>query len=153
MSTQTTCVFCEIIAGRIPSSKVHEDAGTVAFMDANPLSPGHCLVVPKECATNLAESSPEALTAAIRVVQRMVKVVNAILQPDGVTVFQANGTGSGQQVFHTHFHIIPRHAGDGLHEGFRVRPELKDSVRAFGEKIRGGIALSNSSPTPARGGD
>ena len=142
MSTRTTCVFCEIIAGRIPSCKVHEDADTVAFMDVNPLNPGHCLVVPKACAANLAESSPEALTAAIQVVQRMVRVVNAVLRPDGVTVFQANGKGSGQQVFHTHFHVIPRHAGDGLHDGFRVRPELKDGVRAMGETIRDSIAGS-----------
>jgi len=152
MPTQTTCVFCEIIAGRIPCFKLHEDAETIAFMDVNPVSPGHCLVVPKECAANLVESSSDALIATIRVVQRMVKVVDAVLQPDGVSVFQANGKGSGQQVFHTHFHVIPRHTGDGLHDGFRVKPELKDSVRAFGEKIRDGIALSNSSPTSARGG-
>jgi histidine triad (HIT) family protein len=146
------CVFCEIIAGRIPCFKLYEDSDALAFMDVNPVSPGHCLVVPKECAANLMGSSPKALVAAIHVVQRMVKVVNAVLQPDGVTVFQANGKGSGQQVFHTHFHVIPRHIGDGLHDGFRVKPELKDSVRAFGEKIRDGVTLLNASPAPARSG-
>ncbi len=144
MSTPTTCLFCEIIAGRIPSFKVHEDADTVAFMDINPVSPGHCLVVPKEHAADLMSSSARALAAAILAVQRLGQVVHAVLQPDGVSVFQANGESSGQQVFHTHFHVIPRHTGDGLHDGFRRRPELKDAVPVIGEKIRDRIACLGS---------
>lgn len=140
MPTPTTCLFCEIIAGRIPCIKLHEDADTIAFMDINPVSPGHCLVVPKEHAADLMGSSTGALAGAIWAVQRLVRVVHSVLQPDGVSVFQANGEGSGQQVFHTHFHVIPRRMGDGLHDGFRRRPELKDAVPAIGEKIRQGFA-------------
>jgi histidine triad (HIT) family protein len=132
-------LFCEIIAGRIPCFKLNEDADTVAFMDINPVSPGHCLVVPKEHAADLMGSSTKALAAAIWAVQRLVRVVHGVLRPDGVSVFQANGEGSGQQVFHTHFHVIPRLTGDGLHDGFRRRPELKDAVPVIGEKIRDAV--------------
>ena len=113
-------IFARLIRGEIPSARIAEDADTLAFMDAFPQSPGHCLVVSKTSrARNLLEVEPEALTAVMTQVQRLTRAVSAALEPDGVIVTQYNGAPAGQTVFHLHVHVIPvwndrqlgRHAG------------------------------------------
>lgn len=101
-------LFARLIGGEIPSAKIAEDAETLAFMDAFPQSPGHCLVVSKTSrARNLLEVEPEALAAVMAQVQRVARAVAAALTPDGVIVSQFNGAPAGQTVFHLHVHIIP----------------------------------------------
>jgi histidine triad (HIT) family protein len=107
-------IFAKILRGEIPSARVFEDEHVYAFMDAFPQVRGHVLVIPKHSeARNLLEEEPEKLSSLILGVQRVARAVRAALEPDGVFVMQINGAPAGQSVFHLHFHVIPRWAGDG----------------------------------------
>ena len=107
-------IFGKILRGEIPSARVFEDEHVYAFMDAFPQARGHILVIPKHSvARNLLEEEPEKLSNLILGVQRIARAVRAALNPDGVFVMQLNGQPAGQTVFHLHFHVIPRWAGDG----------------------------------------
>ena len=107
-------IFAKILRGETPSARVFEDDHVYAFMDAFPLAKGHTLVIPKHStARNLLEEEPETLASLILGVQRIARAVRAALNPDGVLVFQTNGAPAGQTVFHLHFHVLPRWAGDG----------------------------------------
>lgn len=119
MSNDPTCIFCKILRGEIGSVKIHEDQDTLSFMDVMPQSPGHCLVIPKCHTANIHEISPDEAAVLIRATQRLANAVRNALQPDGIGMYQFNGSAAGQTVFHLHFHVIPRHAGAEL--GFHAR--------------------------------
>ncbi|HLD83935.1 MAG TPA: HIT family protein [archaeon] len=108
------CLFCGIIAGKIPSKKVYEDASCVAFLDINPANPGHALVVPKIHAENLFDADDESLKAAIVAVKKVATMVKDRTGCQGVNVVQNNGKAAGQIVSHVHFHVIPRNTGDSV---------------------------------------
>lgn len=108
-------VFAKIIRGELPAAKVYEDAHVLAFMDVFPQARGHTLVVSKKSrARNLLDVEPEVLAHMIGDVQRVAKAMRAALKPDGIVVTQFNGSDAGQTVFHLHFHLIPRYAGQPL---------------------------------------
>ena len=108
-------VFAKIIRGEIPSVKVWEDAEVLAFMDVFPQAEGHVLVVSKtSAARNLLDVEPGVLATLTAAVQRTAMAVTRALEPDGLSIMQFNGEAGGQTVFHLHFHIIPRKAGQGL---------------------------------------
>ena len=104
-----TCVFCEIIAGRIPCDKVAEDGTTLAFMDIDPGADGQLLVIPKQHTTDLLSISPEDLTATTLVAQRIAKAMYTQLGAEGVNLLNCCGTAGWQTVFHFHLHVIPRY--------------------------------------------
>lgn len=106
------CIFCRIIAGEIPSHTVYEDDDALAFLDINPATRGHTLVIPKQHAPDIFGISPETLSAVTRAAQRVAQNMRSTLQPDGVNVLQNNGPAAGQVVFHYHVHLIPRWDGD-----------------------------------------
>lgn len=108
------CLFCKIIRGEIPSAKVYEDEYVYAFLDIAPSFPGHCLVVPKNHCRNILEIAPGEMEHIAKAVQKIAPAVLKAAGADGFNVIQNNGESAGQTVFHTHFHIIPRKAGDGL---------------------------------------
>lgn len=121
-------IFSKIVAGEIPCWKVYEDEQVLAFLDIGPLSPGHTLVIPKQAYATL-DTLPEELSAAIGRV--LPKLARAIMQATGATsynVLQNNGQTAGQEVPHVHFHIIPRHDGDGL--GYRWEPKSLSDEQA-----------------------
>jgi histidine triad (HIT) family protein len=119
--TPSTCVFCEILAGRLPASLVYHDELATAFMDIQPVNPGHILVVPNRHLADLAELPPELGAHLFGVAQRLAAAVRASgLRCEGVDLFLADGEAAGQEVFHAHLHVIPRFAGDGF--GFRFSP-------------------------------
>jgi histidine triad (HIT) family protein len=110
-----SCIFCAIAAGAAPSFMIYEDDAAVAFLDLAPVLDGHTLVVPREHVPDLmSEHGARALAAMApavhHVTRRLVKVFNA----DGISMFQSNGAAAGQEVFHLHMHVIPRHDGDRL---------------------------------------
>ena len=107
-------IFARILRGEAPAAKVYEDETTLAFMDVFPQSRGHVLVTPKSEARNLLDVDPATLQALILKVQRIAQAVREALQPDGITVMQFNGAEGGQTVYHLHFHIIPRYAGQPI---------------------------------------
>lgn len=115
MSKDMNCLFCRIIAGEIPCYKVYEDGQTFAFLDIAPVNPGHTLIVPKRHFSSLEDIPEDELSALIR----SVKAVGALLKDKldilGYNVSENNDPVAGQVVPHVHFHLIPRHPGDGLH--------------------------------------
>ena len=115
------CVFCEILAGRLPSSLVWRDEVCCAFMDIQPVNPGHVLVVPNRHAACLADLEPTEGAHMFRTAQRIVDAVRrSRVRCEGVNLFLADGEAAGQDVFHVHLHVIPRYRGDGF--GFRFGP-------------------------------
>lgn len=106
------CIFCKIVAGEIPSHKVYEDDATLAFLDINPATRGHALVIAKEHAPDLFAIAPDALSATARTVQVVARKLQRIVRPDGINIVQNNGPAAGQVVFHYHTHVIPRWQGD-----------------------------------------
>ncbi len=130
------CLFCKIAAGEIPSHKVFEDEKTLAFMDINPVHPGHCLVIPKEHGPNLFEISPDAVAAAARTAQLVGKAVNEALAPDGMNLVQCNGRAAAQSIMHLHVHIMPRYEGDNLPLNWELKPGDHGEIAAIAARIR-----------------
>lgn len=108
------CIFCKIIKGEIPCYKVYEDDDVIAFLDINPVSLGHVLVMPKEHFVNFEDVSEKALIATIKVVKLLGQNLKDKLGIVGYNVYENNDPVSGQIIPHLHFHIIPRHEGDQL---------------------------------------
>ena len=115
------CVFCELLAGAGPASFVYRDGVCAAFMDIQPVNPGHLLVVPNAHAADLAALPPETGAQLMRVAQRLAAALRrSAVRCEGVDLFLADGAAAGQEVFHVHLHVIPRFEGDGF--GFRFGP-------------------------------
>ena len=115
-------VFSKILRGEIPSHKVYEDPHVLAFLDVNPLSRGHVLVIPKEPAVTLDALSDESAAALGRVLPRLCRAVQRVTGTSAYNVLQNNGTGAHQAVMHVHFHIIPKPSSEeGLGIGWKPR--------------------------------
>jgi histidine triad (HIT) family protein len=108
------CLFCRIVAGELPSTRVHEDERVVAILDIFPATRGHALVIPRAHAADLRDVAPEDLAAAAAAAQLLAGRAFERLGADGVTVMQSNGAAAWQTVFHYHVHVIPRYDGDPL---------------------------------------
>ena len=116
------CVFCELIGGQGPGSFVYEDEAVVAFMDIQPVNPGHVLVVPREHASGLADLEPEVGGHLFRVGMHLAAALRrSPLRCEGVNFFVADGQAAGQEVGHVHLHVLPRFRGDGF--GLRFGPD------------------------------
>lgn len=108
------CIFCAIVAGEIPAQIIDEDERTVAFMDINPATRGHALVIPRRHSRDLVEIEPADLEATIVAAQRLARKMPERLGADGVNVLNSCGRAAWQTVFHFHLHVIPRYEGDPL---------------------------------------
>ena len=139
MSDHTNCVFCKIVRGEIPAIRVHEDERTLTFMDIQPASPGHALVIPKTHAPNLLEITEPELFVVAATTQRIARAVQKALAPDGIRIVQTNGAAAGQSVFHYHVHIIPMQAGQRVsaHGRERANPE---ELKTLAVRIRVALA-------------
>lgn len=111
-----TTIFSKIIAGELPCFKVYEDEHTLAFLDINPIQPGHTLVIPKTVSEDGLSCPPEDLARIMLVAQKIATAVMNTTNCDGVNFLMNNGEAAGQKVFHTHLHIIPRFTDDGVYE-------------------------------------
>lgn len=105
------CIFCAIADGEIPCFKVYEDEDVLAYLDINPCSEGHTLVIPKKHTTGLVAVSEEELCKLICAVKKVATHIQNVLGCDGFNILQNNGEAAGQSVFHIHFHIVPRYNG------------------------------------------
>jgi histidine triad (HIT) family protein len=135
MAADPDCLFCKIVAGEIPSARVDEDERTVAFMDINPATRGHVLVVPREHAVDLLEVPDADLEACARTAQRLARRVKERLGADGVNLLNSCGPAAWQTVFHFHVHVIPRYAGDPLRLPWVPGPGDADEIAATAEKL------------------
>ncbi|MBO5751700.1 MAG: HIT family protein [Kiritimatiellae bacterium] len=111
---ENDCIFCAIAAGKIPSFKVYEDDQVLAYLDINPFSKGHTLVIPKVHSAGLLDTSDEILSMLVQRVKKVAAHLKSKLGCDGFNILQNNGEAAGQTVGHIHFHIVPRWAGDPL---------------------------------------
>ena len=131
--------FALIIAGKIPATKLYEDDDTLAFLDIQPQSKGHALVISKwSKARNILEIEPEALAQVMATVQKVARAIRSALKPDGLHIAQFNGAPAGQTVFHLHVHIVPR--WDGQAAGFATHGQGAfadaDALGALADEIR-----------------
>ena len=109
------CIFCEIVSGKAKASIVYCDKTVTAFMDLHPVNPGHVLLVPNQHVQYISELEPETGGQMFKVAMRIAKAVRiAGVKCEGVNLHLADGEAAGQEVFHSHLHIIPRYAGDGF---------------------------------------
>ncbi len=111
------CVFCKIVSGDFPATKVLETPAAIAFLDIAPLAPGHTLLVPKTHVADVTQIPPEELSHLLDALPRLARSIQRVTGATGLNILQNNGRSAGQLVFHLHFHLIPRREGDGL--GYR----------------------------------
>ena len=130
------CVFCKIVAKEIPATVVHEDAHTLAFMDIGQVNPGHVLVALKQHAENIFALDEAQAAAVFRAAAKVARGIRAAFEPQGLSVYQANGAAAGQTVFHLHVHLVPRHEGDGMALTWPVKNPPREKLAEYAEKIR-----------------
>jgi histidine triad (HIT) family protein len=131
------CLFCGIVAGSIPSETIDSDERTVAFMDINPATPGHALVVPREHSADLLEIGEDDLTATILAAQRLSRRMKEALEADGIDLINACGAAAWQTVFHFHIHVVPRYEDDPLKLPWVPEPGDSDEIARIATKLRG----------------
>ncbi|HEY6637852.1 MAG TPA: HIT family protein [Solirubrobacterales bacterium] len=131
------CLFCGIVAGSIPSETIDSDERTVAFMDINPATPGHALVVPREHSADLLEIGEEDLTATALAAQRLSRRMKEALDADGIDLINACGAAAWQTVFHFHIHVVPRYENDPLKLPWVPAPGDPDEIAKIATLMRG----------------
>ncbi len=135
-TTDPDCLFCKIVAGEVPSTRIDEDERTIAFMDVNPGTRGHALVVPRNHARDLHDIDPQDLAAVAHAGQRLAARQRDVLGAAGVNLLNACGAAAWQTVFHFHLHVVPRYAEDGLTLPWVPAPGDPDDIAAAGEELR-----------------
>jgi histidine triad (HIT) family protein len=131
------CLFCKIVAGEIPATRVREDERTVAFMDINPATRGHVLVIPREHSADLTEVGAEDLAACTSAAQELAIQVKEKLGADGVNLLNSCGRAAWQTVFHFHVHVIPRYANDPLRLPWLPEPGERDEIASAAAALTG----------------
>jgi histidine triad (HIT) family protein len=131
------CLFCRIVAGDLPSTRVHEDDRVIALMDIFPATRGHVLVIPRAHAADLRDVAPDDLAAAAAAAQLLAGRAFDRLGAAGVTVMQSNGAAAWQTVFHFHFHVVPRYEDDPLQLPWVPQAGDPDELAAVADRIRG----------------
>ena len=138
MSSATTdCLFCRILAGELPAQIVAEDERTVSFMDINPATRGHALVIPRTHAEDLYETDPQDVAATAVAAQRLAQGARDRLGADGVNILNACRPAAWQTVFHYHVHVIPRYADDPLRLPWTPQGGDMDEIAAAAAQLRG----------------
>jgi len=131
-------IFAKILRGEIPCERVYEDEHSLAFMDIMPRADGHVLVIPKTPVRNILDATPEQLSACLATVQTISHAMRKGLAADGITLQQFSEAAGGQEVFHLHFHVLPRH------DGVKLRPPGtmgdKETIRDTAAKIKQGLS-------------
>ena len=137
------CVFCDIVRGTSPASMVYQDDTVVAFMDIQPITQGHMLVVPREHAVLMSELNETAAMRTFRIARRLASVVRQTLGAGGVNLFVADGEIAFQDVPHFHVHVIPRYPKDGFGLTFPrayEHPPARVQLDAVAAAIRAAVA-------------
>ena len=135
--TDADCLFCKIVAGEIPATIVAETERTIAFMDINPATRGHALVIPRAHARDVHEIGAADLEEVAATAQQVAAAAVQRLGADGVNLLNSNGPAAWQTVFHFHMHVIPRYAGDPLRLPWTPSPGDMDDIAAAGAQLAG----------------
>jgi len=131
------CLFCGIVSGSVPSQTVDSDERTVAFMDINPATRGHALVVPRAHSRDLTDIAPEDLEATILAAQRLANRMREVLSPAGFNILNSTGEAAWQTVFHFHLHVVPRYPDDPLKLPWIPGSGEEAEIAAVAVRLRG----------------
>jgi histidine triad (HIT) family protein len=139
-SMSDACIFCKIVAGKIPATVVYRDADTLAFMDIGPLEKGHVLVIPRAHHNPLMDTPPDVLAKVMATVRLVARAQRDGLKADGINVTQANGAAAGQVVPHLHMHVIPRFGSDPRLRNWAPGTYASDDeLKAYADKLRAAL--------------
>jgi histidine triad (HIT) family protein len=130
------CIFCRIVAGKLPAQVIGQDERTMSFMDINPATRGHALVIPRRHATDLLEVDDQDLQATMTAAQALARRMIERLGADGVNILNSCGEAAWQTVFHFHLHVIPRYADDPLRLPWTPRPGDPEEIAASADALR-----------------
>jgi histidine triad (HIT) family protein len=130
------CIFCQIAAGKLPAQIIAEDERTVSFMDINPVTRGHALVIPRRHATDVLDIPSVDLDATMLSAQALARTMSDRLGADGVNLLNSCGQAAWQTVFHFHVHVIPRYRDDPLKLPWTPRPGQADEIAAAAAALR-----------------
>ncbi|MCP3872102.1 MAG: HIT family protein [Desulfobacteraceae bacterium] len=131
------CLFCKIINGEIPCTKIYENDKVLSFMDISPMNEGHLLVIPKTHGATILELPETDFLAVMAATKKIAQAANKALNPDGINILQLNGEAANQVVPHLHVHIVPRWDGDGLTVSQWVPvPGDMEQIGQIAEKIK-----------------
>jgi histidine triad (HIT) family protein len=146
MSSDPDCVFCRIAAGEAPATVVHSDDTVVAFLDIDPVTPGHTLVVPRAHLPSLADLDERTGARMFEVARRLAAALRASgLRCEGVNLFLADGEAASQEVFHAHLHVFPRYGGDGFElRGRWGSNPTPEELEEAGARIRSALAATDA---------
>ena len=131
------CIFCAIVSGDGPAEIVDSDQHTVSFMDINPATPGHALVIPRTHSRDLTEISDADLERTTTAARRLAERMRAPLRPQGFNVLNCSGAAAWQTVFHFHLHVIPRYDADPLRLPWMPEPGDRDDIAASARDLEG----------------
>jgi len=134
------CIFCKIVAKELPCYKIYEDDDFLAFLDIQPISLGHTLIIPKKHYPTFLETPVEVLTQMTPVIQKVGQAILKATHADGLNFGLNNGPAAGQIIMHTHFHIIPRFNNDGLHTWPSIKCS-KEEFKKIEEKIKNNLTI------------
>lgn len=130
------CVFCKMVAGQIPVTKIYEDHAMLSFLDISPVSDGHTLVIPKQHIEKLHDCPAELLGQVGSQLGRIAKAVASAMGCDGYNILCNNGRAAGQLIEHLHFHIIPRNTGDGVFDRWPAYGYEEGRIEQIAARIR-----------------
>jgi len=140
-----SCIFCRIVRGETPAEVVYEDEVAMAFMDINPATPGHLLLIPKKHYRNVFDLDEEVAAHLMKVAVRLAPVVKKAMGAEGINIVNANERAAFQSVFHFHLHLVPRWFNDGLIPPWRSRPGDPHQIKKAAMKIKEEWQKANSS--------
>ncbi len=132
------CLFCKIVAGELPSSKIYEDREVLSFLDIKPVNPGHALVIPKKHFESIHDTPDELLSKMIIVGKKIASSIQKNIGAEGVNIGMNNGRVAGQIVFHAHIHIMPRYSKDSF-KLWAGKPYKNGERDIVAEKIRSAL--------------
>jgi histidine triad (HIT) family protein len=139
--SEPDCLFCRIVRGDAPATRVYEDDDVVAFLDIRPFAAGHTLIVPRRHAAGLADLDPDDGAKVFRVAQRIARALRASSLPvDGINLVLNDGAAAAQTVFHVHVHAIPRQTGDKLKMARRLLVRRSGDLEDAAARVRAGLA-------------
>ncbi len=130
------CIFCKIAAGELPAEVVQEDEHTIAFMDINPWTRGHALVIPREHTPNLYEAPEETLHRTAVTAQQVARRLRDRFGADGINLLNSTGEAAWQTVFHYHVHVIPRYDDDPLQLPGKPQEVEQDELAKIADELR-----------------
>jgi len=139
MPADENCIFCKIAAGKIPCRKLFEDEYSLAFLDIEPASKGHALIIPKSHYPTLLDIPEMELGRAIATVQKVAAAAMKALHADGFNLVQNNRKAAGQAVHHLHFHVVPRFEGDNVRLTLGSKGAMESELAEWEKKIKENI--------------